>query len=95
MHVVCLLPERSLARSMVCSVTAAIVLHAQGAHALEHQHTHELLLAAISLQGPLPATVATFWLMVLEQRAPAIIMLTNLVERGAAKCVRYFPDQPG
>jgi len=47
------------------------------------------------MQGPLPTTVVHFWRMVLEHKVPAIVMLTNLVERGAAKCARYFPDQPG
>ena len=47
----------------------------------------------VATQGPLQSTIADFWRMVLEQRIPAVIMLTNIVERNVVKCAQYFPEQ--
>lgn len=45
----------------------------------------------ILAQGPLDHTVSHFWQMVWEQQSKAIIMLTNLIERGTIKCSSYYP----
>uniref|UniRef100_A0A0R3RTV5 protein-tyrosine-phosphatase n=1 Tax=Elaeophora elaphi TaxID=1147741 RepID=A0A0R3RTV5_9BILA len=52
----------------------------------------------IAAEGPMPNTVNDFWSMVLQERAPAIVMVTNLEEKpcGAKlalkKCEKYWPD---
>ncbi|KAI1285399.1 Tyrosine-protein phosphatase non-receptor type 1 [Halotydeus destructor] len=48
--------------------------------------------AYILTQGPLPHTVAHFWVMIWEQKSKAILMLNGLIERGAIKCHKYWPD---
>jgi protein tyrosine phosphatase len=48
--------------------------------------------AYIATQGPLDNTINDFWLMVWAERAPAIVMITKLVESGKAKCEPYLPD---
>lgn len=45
----------------------------------------------IASQGPLASTRAGFWQMVVEQAAPAIVMLTSLTEGRRKKCEPYFP----
>lgn len=45
----------------------------------------------ILAQGPLDHTIDHFWQMVWEQKSKAIIMLTNLIERGTIKCSNYYP----
>ncbi|XP_002966338.2 protein-tyrosine-phosphatase PTP1 [Selaginella moellendorffii] len=45
----------------------------------------------IATQGPLKTTIADFWEMVMQQRCPAIIMLTSLVHGSLDKCAPYFP----
>ncbi|KAI8476161.1 MAG: protein-tyrosine phosphatase-like protein [Monoraphidium minutum] len=49
----------------------------------------------IATQGPLPHTAEHFWRMALDARAPAVVMLTNCVEKGTVKCAQYFPSAPG
>jgi protein tyrosine phosphatase len=49
----------------------------------------------VAAQGPLPSTSADFWAMVAALGSPAIVMLTNVVERGAPKCHQYFPTGGG
>lgn len=48
--------------------------------------------AYIATQGPLAHTVADLWTMVLQERAPAIVMITRLKEKGRAKCEPYIPE---
>lgn len=49
----------------------------------------------IATQGPLSGTIDDFWQMVFEHKSPAVLMLTNAVERGISKCCQYFPLKPG
>ncbi|XP_068611331.1 LOW QUALITY PROTEIN: receptor-type tyrosine-protein phosphatase O [Brachionichthys hirsutus] len=50
----------------------------------------------IATQGPLPETRNDFWKMVLQQRSPLIVMLTQCNERRRVKCDHYWPfsDEP-
>ncbi|KAF7266559.1 tyrosine-protein phosphatase non-receptor type 4-like [Rhynchophorus ferrugineus] len=45
----------------------------------------------IATQGPLQSTTEDFWQVVLEQRCSLIIMLTTIIEKGRAKCHKYWP----
>lgn len=45
----------------------------------------------IATQGPLQTTTEDFWQMVLEEECTHIVMLTTVVERGRAKCHKYWP----
>ncbi|KAF5402677.1 hypothetical protein PHET_03763 [Paragonimus heterotremus] len=48
--------------------------------------------AFIATQGPMPNTVVDFWRMVWHSHAPAIVMITKLVEKQEAKCELYLPN---
>ncbi len=45
----------------------------------------------ISTQAPIPSTIADFWVMVREQEAPVIVMLTRFVENLKQKAHLYWP----
>lgn len=50
----------------------------------------------IATQGPLPHTFEDFWEMVLQNRCPAIVMLTRLVDNYKfEKCGDYFQAEDG
>ncbi|KAG8226410.1 hypothetical protein J437_LFUL012506 [Ladona fulva] len=51
--------------------------------------------AYIATQGPLPHTVTDFWDMVIQEHAPAIVMITKLREKGRPKCENYLPGEDG
>uniref|UniRef100_A0A1A8RMH6 Protein tyrosine phosphatase, receptor type, O n=2 Tax=Nothobranchius rachovii TaxID=451742 RepID=A0A1A8RMH6_9TELE len=50
----------------------------------------------IATQGPLPETRNDFWKMVLQQKSPIVVMLTQCTERRRVKCDHYWPftDEP-
>lgn len=43
----------------------------------------------------MPDTVKDFWQMVWDNKVPAIVMLTKLIEAGKPKCHRYWPEKVG
>uniref|UniRef100_A0A8C4H4Y4 protein-tyrosine-phosphatase n=1 Tax=Dicentrarchus labrax TaxID=13489 RepID=A0A8C4H4Y4_DICLA len=46
-----------------------------------------------TLIWPMQETVRDFWRMVWQENSASIVMVTNLVEVGRVKCVRYWPDE--
>jgi protein tyrosine phosphatase len=50
---------------------------------------------AICCQGPLETEHSSFWRMVWESHAKAIIMTTDLVEKSKTKCSWYLPSATG
>lgn len=49
----------------------------------------------IATQGPLPHTFEDFWEMVIQNRCPAIVMLTRLFDNYQMKCGDYFQAEGG
>ena len=46
----------------------------------------------IASQAPKVSDIYDFWRMILGEKPPAIVMLTNLVENGKSKCTQYWPE---
>ena len=63
-------------------------------HSRYGKYAVELLVQTLTLTvGPLPGTVVDFWRLVWQERAPTIVMITNLVEGTKIKCHQYWPDK--
>ena len=43
--------------------------------------------------GPLSKTLTDFWRLVWQERAPTIVMVTNLKDNDKVKCQQYWPDK--
>ncbi|XP_017785015.1 PREDICTED: tyrosine-protein phosphatase non-receptor type 4 [Nicrophorus vespilloides] len=52
----------------------------------------EIVNKYIATQGPLQNTTEDFWQMILESGSSLIVMLTTVIERGRAKCYKYWPN---
>ncbi|XP_052794507.1 uncharacterized protein LOC128227739 isoform X2 [Mya arenaria] len=46
----------------------------------------------IASQGPTQNMIDDFWRMVWQENAEKIVMLTNLIEMAAVKCLQYWPE---
>ncbi|ROT62447.1 Receptor-type tyrosine-protein phosphatase R [Penaeus vannamei] len=47
--------------------------------------------AYVVTQGPLANTVADLWALVMQERSPAVVMITRLKEKRRVKCEPYVP----
>ncbi|OWF52370.1 tyrosine-protein phosphatase non-receptor type 5-like [Mizuhopecten yessoensis] len=48
--------------------------------------------AYVATQGPMSHTIVDFWRMVWAEKAPIIVMITKLKEKGRPKCENYLPE---
>ncbi|XP_069133891.1 tyrosine-protein phosphatase non-receptor type 5-like [Argopecten irradians] len=48
--------------------------------------------AYVATQGPMSHTIVDFWRMVWAEKAPIIVMITKLKEKGRPKCESYLPE---
>eukprot|EP00794_Sanderia_malayensis_P007927 gene7927-8782_t len=46
----------------------------------------------VAAQGPVDGSEFAFWRMIWDNNIPALIMLTNVMERAKKKCAQYWPD---
>lgn len=67
-------------------------LHSDAAEYINasHLHVEDTEKQYIATQGPLPSTTKDFWQMVWENEIQTIVMLTQTVEGGQAKCHSYW-----
>jgi hypothetical protein len=49
----------------------------------------------IAAMGPKEETIGEWWRMIWQEKVQAIVMLTNVVERGKRKCEDYVPHDVG
>ncbi|XP_053388764.1 receptor-type tyrosine-protein phosphatase epsilon-like [Mercenaria mercenaria] len=47
----------------------------------------------VASQGPTKQMIDDFWRMVWQLKSDKIVMLTNLIEMGATKCLQYWPKE--
>ncbi|XP_053398988.1 receptor-type tyrosine-protein phosphatase alpha-like [Mercenaria mercenaria] len=47
----------------------------------------------VASQGPTKQMIEDFWRMVWQLKSDKIVMLTNLIEMGATKCLQYWPKE--
>ncbi|XP_065670329.1 receptor-type tyrosine-protein phosphatase S-like isoform X2 [Hydra vulgaris] len=55
-------------------------------------HSYSKKFMYIATQAPNNETIVDFWRMIFHEKPKAIVMLTNLVENGKAKCAQYWPE---
>nr|XP_047146064.1 uncharacterized protein LOC101241774 isoform X1 [Hydra vulgaris] len=55
-------------------------------------HSYSKKVTYIATQAPINETIVDFWRMVLHEKPKAVVMLTNLVEKGKIKCAQYWPE---
>ncbi|XP_064626706.1 receptor-type tyrosine-protein phosphatase alpha-like isoform X2 [Lineus longissimus] len=55
--------------------------------------SYEKQLKFIAAQGPLANTINDFWRLIWQEKCATIAMVSNYVEMGKLKCVRYLPSE--
>ncbi|XP_065670332.1 receptor-type tyrosine-protein phosphatase alpha-like [Hydra vulgaris] len=55
-------------------------------------HSYSQKVTYIATQAPINETIVDFWQMVFHKKPRAIVMLTNLIEKGKIKSAEYWPE---
>ncbi|CAJ0571231.1 unnamed protein product, partial [Mesorhabditis spiculigera] len=61
-------------------------VHVVGANPDEYIHAN---------YGPMEATCADFWMMVIQEKVERILMLCEFEEQNRPRCAKYYPEQQG
>ena len=87
----------------MCATLSFLFLPSAGLFSTEKVHSSSRYVQCVSrperifymcycvIAGPTPVTVVDFWRMIWQERVPAIVMITNLVEGKKTKCEQYWP----